>query len=199
MGYLLPVSLGLLYLASIGYLALAAIGTRCNLAIGSVALPAVGIRSLMPIGYLAPAAIDVRSVVFIGCLDVATIDVRSVVSIGCLAAAAIVVRYVVSIGSLAHAAIGFWSLASVPLLSLLSHSLKPQYIFFSFTLVLWNDFLTRPCIMSCAMASCTPSYFWFLTLRWNTIGVFWSTSLTYFHHRRVNNHKVIRNLPITKF
>ena len=50
-------------------------------------------------------------------------------SIGCLAVVAIVVWYVVSIGSLAHAAIGFRSLVSVPLLSLLSHSLKPQYGF----------------------------------------------------------------------
>ncbi|CAI9295192.1 unnamed protein product [Lactuca saligna] len=129
LGYLLRVSLGLLSLASTGYLALVAIGTRCNLAIGFVALPAVGIRSLAPIGYVAPAAIDVRFVVSIGCLDAATIDVRSVVSIGCLAAVAIVVRYVVSIGSLAPNAIGFWSLASVPLLSLLSHSLKPRYVF----------------------------------------------------------------------
>ncbi|CAI9300952.1 unnamed protein product [Lactuca saligna] len=108
MGYPLHVSLGLLSLASTGYLALAAIGTLCNPTIGFMALPAF--------------------VVSIGCLDVVAIDVRSALSIGCLVAATIVVRYVVSIGSLARDAIGFRSLAWVPLLSLLSNYLNPQYV-----------------------------------------------------------------------
>ncbi|CAI9277447.1 unnamed protein product [Lactuca saligna] len=191
--------LGLLSLASIDYLALATIGTRCNPAIDYVAFLAVGIRSLASIGYVAYTIIDVRYVVSIGCMVVTAINVWSVVSIGCMIVAAIDVRYVASIGSLAHAAIGFRSLASVPILPLLSHSLMPQYVFFTCTLVLWNDFLTRPCIMSCAMTSTTYSYFWFLTLIGNTIGIFWSIGLTYFHHRRVNSNKVIRNLPISRF
>ncbi|CAI9293396.1 unnamed protein product [Lactuca saligna] len=116
----------LLSLASIGYLALAAIRNRCNPVIGYVGLPAVGIRSLASIGYVAPDAIDVRYVVSISCLATAAIVVRYVASIGSLTHVAIVVRYVASIGSLAHVAIGFRSFVSVPLLSLLSHSLTPQ-------------------------------------------------------------------------